>query len=108
MWPVIRKAFRMGVNAGAAGEYERRHRPIWQDLEKTLLEHGVRTYSIYLDPEALDLFAYVEIEDEDRWNAVAATDACRRWWEFMRDIMPTNADASPVSRNLREVFHLEK
>jgi L-rhamnose mutarotase len=24
----------------------------------------------------------------------------------MREIMPSNADASPVSRDLREVFHL--
>lgn len=105
---MIRKAFRMSVNAGAAEEYERRHRPIWQDLERTLLDHGVRTYSIYLDPVALDLFAYVEIEDNDRWNAVSTTDACRRWWQFMRDIMPANADSSPLSRDLREVFHLEK
>ena len=98
----------MRVNAGATEEYERRHRPIWVDLEKTLFEHGVRTYSIYLDPESLDLFAYVEMEDEDLWNRIAATDACRRWWRFMRDIMPVNADSSPVSRDLREVFHIDR
>ena len=26
----------------------------------------------------------------------------------MREIMPANADDSPVSRELREVFHIEK
>jgi L-rhamnose mutarotase len=26
----------------------------------------------------------------------------------MRDIMPANADASPVSRDLLEVFHIER
>ena len=98
----------MTVFAGAAEEYERRHRPIWKDLEETLLEHGVRTYSIYLDPETRDLFGYVEVEDEARWNSVAATDVCRRWWAFMRDLMPANADDSPVSRDLREVFHIER
>jgi len=107
MSSVIRKAFRMTVHAGAAEEYERRHRPIWRDLEETLRDHGVRTYSIYLDPDTLDLFGYVEVEDEDRWNRIAATDVCRRWWRFMRDVMPANADDSPVSRDLREVFHIE-
>lgn len=105
---MIRKAFRMKVNPGAAEEYERRHRPIWKELEETLLDHGVRTYSIYLDPETLDLFGYVEVEDDDRWTRVATTDVCRRWWWFMRDVMPANADSSPVSRDLREVFHIER
>jgi L-rhamnose mutarotase len=96
----------MKVNAGADDEYERRHRPIWKDLEETLLDHGVRTYSIYLDPDTLDLFGYVEVEDEARWASVATTEVCRRWWRFMRDIMPVNPDDSPVSRELREVFHI--
>jgi L-rhamnose mutarotase len=97
----------MRVQAGAADEYERRHQPIWKELEDTLLAHGVITYSIYLDPETGDLFSYVEIEDEARWAAVASTDVCRRWWRRMRDIMPANPDDSPVSRDLREVFHVE-
>ena len=105
---MIRKAFRMRVNRGAEGEYERRHRPIWQELKDTLLAHGVVTYSIYLDPATDDLFGYVEIEDEDRWVAVARTDVCQRWWRHMRDVMPVNEDNSPVSRDLREVFHVER
>jgi L-rhamnose mutarotase len=104
--PIIRKAFRMSVHAGQEQEYERRHRPIWQDLEATLIRHGVRTYSIFVDPGTTDLFAYVEIESEERWAAVAATDECRRWWAYMRDVMPANADHSPASRDLREVFHV--
>jgi L-rhamnose mutarotase len=98
----------MSVNPGAAEEYERRHRPIWKELEDTLLAHGVTTYSIYLDPDTLDLFGYVEVEDEGRWAAVAHTDVCRRWWRHMQDVMPANPDASPVSRDLREVFHIEQ
>jgi L-rhamnose mutarotase len=105
---MFRKAFRMSVNAGAAEEYERRHRPIWKELEDTLLAHGVATYSIYLDPATHDLFGYAEIENEARWASIAATDVCRRWWQYMRDVMPANADASPVSRDLREVFHIER
>ena len=103
---IIRKAFRMSVNPGQETEYERRHRPIWQDLEATLIRHGVRTYSIFLDPITSDLFAYVEIESEERWAAIASTDECRRWWAYMHDVMPANPDNSPASRTLREVFHL--
>jgi L-rhamnose mutarotase len=104
---VIRKAFRMSVGPEHQAEYVRRHNPIWPDLEEVLLQHGVRTYSIFLDPATSELFAYAEIDSEERWAAIAATGVCRRWWQAMREIMPSNADGSPVSRDLREVFHLE-
>jgi L-rhamnose mutarotase len=103
---MLRKAFRMSVHEGQEREYERRHNPIWQELAGTLVAHGVVSYSIFLDPQSGDLFAYVEVESEERWEAIAATDICRRWWRHMREIMPSNADDSPVSRQLVEVFHL--
>jgi L-rhamnose mutarotase len=103
---VIRKAFRMSVEPDHQAEYIRRHNPIWPDLEKVLAQHGVRTYSIFLDPATSDLFAYAEIENEAQWAAIAATDVCQRWWQTMRELMPSNADGSPVSRDLREVFRL--
>lgn len=104
---MIRKAFCMSVNAGQEPEYERRHNPIWRELEDTLLRHGVRSYSIFLDPATRDLFGYAEIESEERWEAIAGTEVCRRWWQHMREIMPSNPDDSPVSRELREVFHID-
>lgn len=104
---MIRKAFRMSVHPGREIEYERRHNPIWRELEQTLLRHGVQSYSIFLDPEERHLFGYVELESEERWQAVAATEVCRRWWGHLREIMPTNPDGSPVSHELREVFHIE-
>ena len=97
----------MSVHPDAHTEYERRHSPIWRELENTLLAHGVRSYSIFLDPGTSELFAYAEVESEERWEAIAQTDVCRRWWHHMRDLMPTNADSSPKSTNLREVFHIE-
>ena len=103
---MIRKAFVMSVNAGCEGEDERRHNPIWLELEATLRAHGVRSYSISLHAETRQLFAYAEIESEERWEAIAHTDVCRRWWAHMRDIMPANSDALPVFVPLREVFHL--
>jgi L-rhamnose mutarotase len=105
---VIRKAFKMSVHKDQHAEYVRRHNPIWKDLEQTLLEHGVRSYSIFLDPTTSELFAYAEIESEERWAAVATTDACKRWWRHMRELMPSNPDDSPVSAELKEIFHIER
>lgn len=104
---MIRKAFVMSVNAGCEAEYERRHRPIWAELETVLKSHGVHNYSIFLQPQTRQLFGYVEIEDEARWGAIAGTAACQRWWKHMGDVMPSNSDNSPVSQELREVFHLD-
>ena len=102
-----RKAFVMSVNAGMEEEYEKRHSPIWPELEAVLEEHGVLNYSIFLHPETRQLFGYAEIEDEERWSAIANTAVCQRWWAFMKDIMPGNPDNSPVSRELKEVFHID-
>lgn len=104
---MIRKAFVMSVHPGHEQEYERRHRPIWAELEKVLKDHGVHNYSIFLHPDTRQLFGYAEIEDEARWAAIAATPVCQRWWKHMGDIMPANPDNSPVSLGLREVFHID-
>lgn len=103
---MIRKAFVMSVNAGQEKEYARRHQPIWQELADVLRAHGVHNYSIHLHPETRQLFAYAEIEDEARWQAIANTDVCKRWWKHMGDVMPSNPDNSPVAQSLSEVFHL--
>jgi L-rhamnose mutarotase len=105
---MIRKAFRMSVHPGREAEYEARHTPIWPELEAVLAAHGVHHYSIFFDPVARDLFAYVEIEREDLWQAIAGTDVCRRWWASMRELMPSNPDDSPISRELREVFRMDR
>lgn len=103
----VRKAFVMSVNQGQEAEYERRHSPIWPELEAALKKHGVVTYSIFLLPQTRQLFAYVEFKDQQQWNAVAQTAICKKWWAYMKDVMPSNPDNSPVSSELREVFHLE-
>jgi L-rhamnose mutarotase len=103
---MIRKSFVMSVKPGFELEYEKRHNPIWPELEAVLKAHGVLSYSIFLDPATRQLFAYAEIEDEARWNAIAQTPVCRRWWAYMKEIMSANPDDSPVSKELREVFHI--
>jgi len=104
---MIRKALVMSVNEGMEQEYEKRHNPIWPELEEALKAQGAHNYSIFLHPETRQLFAYVEIEDEDRWNATADTAICKKWWAHMKEVMPSNPDNSPVSLELREVFHID-
>lgn len=104
---MIRKAFVMSVNKGQEAEYQRRHSPIWPELEKVLKAHGAQNYSIFLDEKTNQLFGYVEIESEERWNAVAQTAICQKWWAYMKDIMPSHPDNSPISREARQVFHID-
>jgi len=104
---VIRKAFLMRLKKGHQEEYERRHKPVWPELQEILKQHGVSNYSIYLDRNTDSLFAYAEIESEDQWRRIAETEICRRWWEFMSSLMLVNDDNSPVAVDLDEVFHLD-
>lgn len=104
---MIRKAFIMTLRSGRQEEYQRRHNPIWPDLEAVLKKQGVHNYSIFLDRGNDRLFAYVEIESEERWDEIASTPECRRWWSYMKELMLTNPDGSPVALPLDEVFHLD-
>ncbi len=104
---MIRKAFVMSVHESYREEYKRRHNPIWPELEAVLKHHGVHNYSIFLHPETHQLFGYVEIEDELRWAEIAKNPVCQKWWDYMKDMMPTNDDCSPISTEVHEVFHLE-
>ena len=47
----------------------------------------------------MKLYPGMEAEYEKRHN--------RKWWDFMADIMETNPDNSPVSIDLKTVFHLD-
>lgn len=104
---MIRKVFVMSVHPGKEEEYQKRHSPIWAELHQTLMAHGVHNYSIFLHAQTCQLFGYVEIEDQARWDAIATTPICRKWWAHMKDLMPSHPDNSPQSTELREVFHLD-
>lgn len=105
---MIRKASVMKVFKGCEDEYRKRHDELWPEMKEMLLSHGVIRYSIFLDEQTCLLFAYLEIEDEERWAKSADTPECRKWWDYMKDIMETNPDHSPVSRELKDVFYLHK
>ena len=76
-------------------------------MKDMIHEYGGSNYSIYLDEETNTLFGYIELEDDALWAKSADTAICRKWWDFMADIMETNPDNSPVSIDLTDVFHLD-
>ena len=103
----MHKGFKMKLYPGCEAEYERRHNLLWPEMKEMIHAHGGRNYSIFLDRETLTLFGYIEIEDKALWAAGADTQINRKWWDYMADIMETNPDNSPVSKDLYPVFHLD-
>lgn len=101
------KGFKMQLYAGMAEEYEKRHNALWPEMKEMIHEYGGKNYTIFLDEETNVLFGYIEIESEEKWAKSADTPICRKWWDYMADIMETNTDNSPVSTDLINVFHLD-
>ena len=101
------KGFKMYLNEGMKEEYQRRHDALWPEMKEMIHEYGGKNYSIFLDRDTNILFGYIEIESEEKWAKSADTAICRKWWEYMADIMKVNPDNSPVSVALANVFHLD-
>ena len=101
------KGFKMKLYPGMKEEYEKRHNNLWPEMQDMIHEYGGSNYTIFLDEETNTLFRYIELEDEARWAESANTAICRKWWDYMADIMETNPDNSPVSIDLTNVFHLD-
>jgi L-rhamnose mutarotase len=102
-----RVAFKMQLKAGFEAEYRRRHDEIWPELVKALKEAGISDYSIFLDPETLVLFGVQKLAAGSSADKLPGKAIMRKWWDFMKDIMDTNPDGSPVAKDLTEVFFLE-
>jgi L-rhamnose mutarotase len=105
---MLRKAFVIQAKPGMAPEYQRRHNPIWPELEAALKTHGVSNYSIFLREETGELFGYLEVEDEARFQRIAENEVCRRWWRYMTEVLVSEHADSPKAKEemLQEVFHL--
>ena len=104
---MIRKAFRMELRPGMAEEYQRRHDALWLEMREMIHAYGGHNYSIFLDPDTNVLYGYIEIEDEAKWAASGQTSVCRKWWDYMAPLMAVNPDNSPVTHDLKSVFHLD-
>lgn len=103
----MRKGFRMKLFDGMAEEYEKRHNNLWPEMKNMIHEYGGSNYSIFLDKETNVLYGYIEIEDAKKWDSSAESEVCKKWWDYMADIMESNSDNSPVTTDLIEVFHLD-
>ena len=103
---MTRVAFKMKLNLGFEEEYRKRHDELWPDLQQLLKSTGISEYSIFLDAETNSLFGVLKAEDPAALNNLPANPVMQRWWAYMKDIMESNPDNSPVSIPLKEVFYL--
>ncbi|MFM9910176.1 MAG: L-rhamnose mutarotase [Chitinophagaceae bacterium] len=103
---MTRVGFKMKLNKGQEEEYQRRHEAIWPELVELLIKTGIVDYSIFLESETGFLFGVLKIEKEIAFVDLPKHPVMQRWWTYMKDIMESNPDNSPVSIPLKEVFYL--
>ena len=101
-----RLAFKMKLFPGNEEEYKKRHDAIWPELKTLLKETGVEDYSIFLDEETNILFGILKVEDKLKLDELPGHPVMKKWWAYMKDIMESNPDNSPISVPLKEVFYL--
>ena len=101
-----RVAFKMKLFPGFEQEYKKRHDAIWPELSALLKETGVSEYSIFLDEETNNLIGVLKVTNNALLDTLPAKALMQKWWAYMGDIMESNADNSPVSIPLKEVFYL--
>lgn len=102
-----RLAFKMYLNEGQKEEYKKRHDEIWPELQKLIKDAGISEYSIFLDEETNTLFAFQKVTGESGSQDLGQNEVVKKWWAYMADIMKTNADNSPVTTELEEVFYMQ-
>ena len=101
-----RLAFKMKLFPGKEAEYKKRHDEIWPRLQALLKEAGISDYSIFLEEETGYLFGVLTITDPATMDHLPEQAVMQEWWAYMASIMESNADHSPVSVPLKEVFYL--
>ena len=102
-----RVAFKMKLFKGCEDEYKKRHDEIWNELKDLLKQTGIKNYSIFLDEETNFLFGYLTIDDVKKLDDLPKERIMQKWWAYMKDIMETNEDNSPINIPLKEVFYLK-
>ena len=102
-----RHAFKMKLKPGNVAEYKKLHDEIWPELSRELRAAGVSDYSIFLDEETLTLFAVQKLGDNNTAAALPKSPIVRKWWNYMAPLMEVLPDNEPVSKPLKEVFHLD-
>jgi L-rhamnose mutarotase len=101
-----RFAFKMQLYRGFEDEYKKRHDALWPDLKQLLKSKDISEYSIFLDETTNILFGIMKTQNPKALNELPSHPVMKKWWDYMKDIMETNSDNSPVSVPLKEVFYL--
>jgi len=96
----------MQLFKGKEAEYKRRHDELWPELKELLKATGISEYSIFLQKETGELTGILKIDDPKKLDELPHHAVMKKWWSYMRDIMETNEDESPVSVRMSEVFYL--
>ncbi len=104
---MTRLGFKMTLFAGKIEEYKKRHDEIWPDLVKLLKKNDIEDYSIFLDESTYSLFGVLKISNASNMETLSENEVMKKWWAYMKDIMASNDDNSPVSIPLKEVFYLK-
>ena len=104
---MLRNAFIMKLKPGFEAEYKKRHDVIWPELHQELKAAGISDYSIFLDSRTGYLFAVQKLSDNHSAAALPQTAIVKKWWAYMKDIMDSNPDNSPMAVPLAEVFHMD-
>ncbi|WP_282179409.1 L-rhamnose mutarotase [Maribacter stanieri] len=102
-----RLSFKMKLKPNVREEYTKRHSEIWPELKELLKQAGVSEYSIFLDEETNTLFAFQKVSGDGGSQDLSQNPIVKKWWAYMADLMDTNADNSPVSKALTEVFYMD-
>ncbi len=97
----------MKLIPGMLEEYKKRHDDLWPELHKLLKDNGLSEYSIFFDEETNILFAFQKQAGDQGSQDLGKTEIVQKWWKYMADIMETNPDNSPISKELVEVFYME-
>jgi L-rhamnose mutarotase len=94
----------MKLKPGNEAIYKQKHDEIWPEMLANMKRDGVRNFSIYR--YGLILFAYLE-RDAPPPPGEEPDAVTWRWWEMMAPYMETNADFSPVTEPVEEMFHAD-
>ncbi len=102
-----RNAFKMKLKPGVVAEYKKRHDEIWPELQNELRAAGVSDYSIFFDEETLTLFAVQKLAENNSVSSLPDSAIVQKWWKYMAPLMEVHPDNAPVTKPLKEVFHLD-
>ena len=99
-----RLAFKMYLNEGQKEEYKRRRAEIWPELKQLTIEAEVSEYSIFIDEETNILFAFQKVRGDGSSQDLDQTEIVQKRGAFMKSVMKSNPDNSPVSVPLEIIF----